>query len=827
MSMPSPGRSPRPLPLNPLIREALPAAVLPHSLAPFVGRRRELAQLRALLDDPAVRLLTLTGPGGVGKTRLAVEAVATGMERLAGPVQFVSLAPITDPDLVALAIAQVLNVGDAGHLPLIDNLRLALRERPAVLLLDNLEQVLTAGPLISDLLAACPGLRILATSRAALHLYGERIYPVPPLGLPADGRDTVPSTPVLPDIAASDAVRLFVARAETVMPDFALTPITAPIVAAICRRLDGLPLAIELAAARTHVLPPGALLERLERPLEVLVNGPRDAPARHRTLHDTVAWSYGLLDDDQQAFFRRMAVFRGGFTLGAAEAVAPDSQHTVADGPGPGSAPSALDLVSSLVDVNLLRRQTTEDGEPRFLMLETVRAFAQEFLHAAGEAGETHDAHASWCLAFALNAEPYLLHGPGMLAWLSRVDAELLNLRTALAWCEAQGNRETWLRLAIALGRYWVLRSYLNEGRTWIERALGHGDDLPVALRARGLAALGQVAMFQRDPGVTRVFGEALQIAEGIGDLACQLTVRVGQTFHALIHGDIDLAKRRAGESVALSDALAWQSGAPGSPTMRVMQAYVTAYGGVGLDGVRRVLLGYLAQADGAVEESTSGMAYRGLGVAAWWEGANADALAWFQQALAEYVRIGEQRQVAGVMEDIAVVVSAARPEATVQLCGSASRLNAMLGVTPAGKRPYPTDRALAAAASRLGKAAHDAAWAAGFALAPTEAVTVALALTPHDATGSGIAPLAVPDEPPALAAAPPVSTGLPSGQTLTRRELEVLRLLVEGGTDREIGTALGISYRTATSYVASILTKLDAPSRTAAATYAIRQRLL
>src|SRR5262245_23873478 len=386
-----------PAPLEPGIGHdpALVSSPLPLPATPLLGREHEVAQACALLRQATVHLLTLTGPGGIGKTHLGLQVAAELLNEVADGIWFVNLAPISDPTLLAVTVAQTLGIKERAGRALLDSLKESLREKQLLLLLDNFEQIVVAAPLVGELLAAAPGLKVLATSRRPLHLSGEQEFMVAPLALPPRGKDAQASasTATLTQYAA---VQLFIARARAVKADFAVTDATAAAIAEICHRLDGMPLAIELAAARIKLFAPEALLRRLERRLPLLTGGPRDLPARQRTLRTTIDWSYQLLDAGERRLFARLGVFVGGCTLEAVEAVC-----TAEGEPGW----DVLDGLAALVDQSLVRQEEGLDSEPRFVMLETIREYASEQLVARGELEATRHQHAGYYLTFAQAAE--------------------------------------------------------------------------------------------------------------------------------------------------------------------------------------------------------------------------------------------------------------------------------------------------------------------------------------------------------------------------------------------------------------------------------------
>jgi predicted ATPase/class 3 adenylate cyclase len=503
-------------------------------LTSFVGRNRELARVGELLKE--TRLLTLTGPGGCGKTRLAIEAATHLLPAYSDGVFFVELAPITDPALVPSTIAVALGVREEPARPIQESLKDALRDRETLIVLDNFEQLLIAAPLITELLSVSPRLRVLVTSRAALHLSGEQQLPVPPLKLP-DTRDPPPTD----RLREYEAVALFAERAAAVNPDFALTDENAPDVARICARLDGLPLAIELAASRVKLLPPSAMLDRLQDRLDFLTGGARDVPARQRALRETIRWSYDLLERSEQSVFHRLATFVGGWTIEAAEAVANPPKELGVE---------TLEVMSSLVDESLVQ-QEIDDGDLRFGMLGTIREFGIDALEDAGEADQARHRHAKYFLAMAEAAEPELTIRDQV--GLGRLEREHDNLRAAMRWSIDTGDAETGLRLAGYLWRFWQLRGHLAEGRRWTDELLA----MPAARnrtasRAKALSAAGSLAYWLRDTNSLRgPYEESLAIYRELGDRRGEAEAAYNLGFANLLSGDLRAAQelyRRAAE---------------------------------------------------------------------------------------------------------------------------------------------------------------------------------------------------------------------------------------------------------------------------------------
>ena len=485
---------------------------LPTQLTTFIGREREIAQGLALLGR--TRLLTLTGPGGTGKTRLSLQLAAEAAGDFADGAFWVPLAPISDPELVPSTIAHALGIQIGGKEQPLDRVIEHVRGKRLLLVLDNFEQILPAAPVVTSLLESSAGLTVLTSSRAPLRISGEQEYPIPPLDLPDPER--LPSLEVL---AQSDAVRLFVERARSVKPDFLVTAENAAAIAEICFRLDGLPLALELAAARVKLLSPQAMLPRLRQGLDLLASGAADRTDRQRTLRGAIGWSYDLLDDGLQRLFRRCSVFVGGAGLEQLESVC---------GPDAEIGRSVLDGISALVDHSLIR-QLEADGESRFRMLVTIREYALEKLAASSEGDLIHARHATAYLELAEQAAPHL-QGKELKVWLDRLELEHDNLRAALE-CDIDSRRaESAVRMAHALWRFWQMRGHLREGRSWGDRVLALADG-PPALRLKALQAVGGIAYWQADGKVADYYREAYELAQKSGDTAARAEAAYNYAF--------------------------------------------------------------------------------------------------------------------------------------------------------------------------------------------------------------------------------------------------------------------------------------------------------
>jgi predicted ATPase/class 3 adenylate cyclase len=483
---------------------------LPVQPTPFLGREQEVTVIGGLLRREGVRLVTLSGPGGTGKTRLGLQVAADLSDLFASGVFFVNLAPISDPALVVPTIAETLVIREAIGQSLLERLQEELGQKQMLLLLDNFEQVVSAAEQVASLLTACPQLKVLVTSREVLHVRAEHEFPVPPLALPDPNH--------LSDLAAlsqNAAVALFLQRAQATRPDFQMTNANAHAIVELCARLDGLPLAIELAAARMKLLSPQALLARLGQRLAILTSASRDVPTRQQTLHNTIAWSYTLLDAQEQRLFQQLSVFVGGCTLEAAEAVS----SGVGDRAG-----SVFDGVASLLDKSLLHQREQAGGEPRVEMLETLREYGLEALEASGGVEVTHQAHAGYYLRLAEEAEPQLA-GQEQAVWLEQLEQELDNLRTALSWCLERGevghSPEMALRLAGALRRFWEVRGHVSEGWTFLERALAGSKGVAGPVQVKALKAAAHVAYVRSDNERAEALSEeCLARCRELGDTA-------------------------------------------------------------------------------------------------------------------------------------------------------------------------------------------------------------------------------------------------------------------------------------------------------------------
>ncbi|MFN8636911.1 MAG: tetratricopeptide repeat protein [Chloroflexota bacterium] len=783
--------------------------MLPFQLSGFVGRERELGELADLLH--ANRLLTLTGPGGVGKTRLALELASRCRERFADGTSFVSLAAIRDPSLVLTTIAQTLGIPRAGpRLPqerLVDH----LRDRTSLVLLDNFEQVMAAASAIADLLAACPHLHIVVTSRERLRLRGEQVYPVKPLSLDAAERLlTEPGTPL------PEAVQLFVERARARRPDFELTSQNAASVLGICRRVDGLPLAIELATARLGVLPPHALLGYLDRRLPLLTDGARDLPDRQRTLADTLAWSYELLTEPERRLFIGLSVFAGGCTLEAVEAVC---------GTPPAPDPPLFEVISALVEKSLVLAD--EQGqEPRLSMLETIREYASDQLDHHEDADALRRRHATYYLRLAERVRGEQ-HGIQAAVWLDRLEVEHANLRAALDWgesCDPDESHETGptpsdgaigrldlaTQLVDAMMWFWIMRGHLPEGRERQARLLARAAP-GTSTRARALLSSSALARYRGDHAAAVALGqEGLALWQALGERR-QVAIALARLGDAhSLRGDYREARQYLERSAEIFRELGGESDLE-HPTRLMLGQAAWVVGE--LTHAQRLFEENLAAGRTMGDLHTVQVSLRHLGLLAHRRGELDESLVLFDESLRHVRQLDDRACVMSGLAALAITAAAlGRAEHAAHLLAAVSHLNALTGVAlmPFLREPY--ESRVAAVRAQLGERDFESAWAHGSALSLDEAIEAALAVRGEH----------VQDMPAAAAGHRRERNGtLPAN--LTPREVDVLRLIVAGWSTKQIASELVVTAPTIERHITHIYEKIGARGRAAAAAFALR----
>ncbi len=748
---------------------------LPRQLTSFIGRERELRELKELLARS--RLLTLTGPGGSGKTRLGLELAGQMAGGFPGGVFFVALAPVGHPDLVLSSIAQSIGLRDAGDRPLPDRLRSHLETARVLLLLDNFEHLIAAAPQVAALLQDTAELRIVVTSRAPLHLRGEQEFDVPPLRVPDQRGATVA------EVAGCESVRLFTERARAAWPGFVLDEENADSIAKITQRLDGLPLAVELAAARVKLLPPVTLLARLEKALPVLVGGARDLPQRQQTLRGTIAWSYELLGAGAASVLAACSVFRGGISLEAAESVCA------------GLGIEVLAGLEELVDQSLLRR-IDEPGDPRYGMLFMVREYAAERLAETAERPRIEAAHAATFLALARAAGPGLC-GPGERQWLDRLEAEHQNIRAAIDWYAWHQPLEA-LRLAAAMSRFWGVRGHFTEGRGRLAALLDANPD-PTTTRVKALNGAASLAIDQGDYACAGdLLGESIRLSQKLG-------YRRGEAMALVYRGRSLIAGARAAEAGPHLDRalrLLGELEDPAALATGLLYAGLAAhFAGQNEEACARY--GRSVEESGkAGFRSVGARALQMLGHARLELGDIRGAREALEQALPTCLELGDRWVVPLVMAGFAgVAARTGRPRRALRLAGVA------WGLCEAGQFSMPTvaqarlERWLAPARKQAGPAAARVI-AGGQRMTLAGAVSYALANEPEDAWSGG------------------------PRRTLTRRELEVAALVAQGLTNRGVAGRLCVSVRTVDTHVDHILTKLGFSTRTQLVAWAYESAL-